>query len=65
MQAENISFKQCSNAFLKCSNPNRLQELADSLTAHDLLCNGSRLLPSCRAVFLRLSPLGAEGYATV
>ncbi len=25
MQAENISFKQCStNAFLKCSNPNRL-----------------------------------------
>jgi hypothetical protein len=44
MQAENISFKQCSNAFLKCSNPNRLQELADSLTAHDLLTCGQKWL---------------------
>ena len=44
MQAENISFKQCSNAFLKCSNPTRLQELADSLTAHDLLTCGQKWL---------------------
>jgi hypothetical protein len=31
--SEGIDFKECSNAFLKCSHPGELQELADSLTA--------------------------------
>ena len=29
---EGIDFQQCTNAFLRCANPKRLQELADSLT---------------------------------
>jgi hypothetical protein len=29
MRSEGIDFKQCSNAFLKCSHPQKLQELAD------------------------------------
>jgi hypothetical protein len=33
MLSEGIDFKQCSNAFLKCSDPGKFQELADSLTA--------------------------------
>ena len=37
LQQENIDFQQTTNAFLRCSDPKRLQELADSLTAHDLL----------------------------
>lgn len=37
MREEGIAFQQCSNAFLKCGNPKRLQQLADSLTAKDLL----------------------------
>jgi len=37
MSQQGIDFRQCSNAFLKCSQPQKLQELADSLTAHDLL----------------------------
>jgi hypothetical protein len=37
MRQENIDFQQCKNAFLRCSNPERLQELADSLTSRDLL----------------------------
>jgi hypothetical protein len=37
MTAEGIDFQQCTNAFLKCGNPARLQELADSLNPQDLL----------------------------
>ncbi len=37
MKEEGIDFQQCTNAFLKCGNPARLQELADSLATHDLL----------------------------
>jgi hypothetical protein len=37
MRQESIDFQQCKNAFLRCSNPERLQELADSLTTRDLL----------------------------
>jgi hypothetical protein len=37
LQEQGIDFQQCANAFLKCSNPGRLQELADSLSALDLL----------------------------
>jgi hypothetical protein len=37
MREEGIDYQQCTNAFLRCGNPARLQELADSLTAKDLL----------------------------
>jgi hypothetical protein len=30
MLSEGVGFEQCSNAFLKCSHPHKLQELADS-----------------------------------
>jgi hypothetical protein len=36
MRAEGIHFRQCANAFLTCSDPARLQQLADSLTARDV-----------------------------
>lgn len=36
MQAEGITFRQAGNMFLTCSDPARLQVLADSLTARDL-----------------------------
>src|SRR5882724_11590743 len=44
MHEENIDFQQCTNAFLKCDNPARLQELAVSLTARDLLIGGKKWL---------------------
>src|SRR5260221_1724806 len=44
MREEGINFRQCSNAFLRCSRPHKLQELADSLTAHDLLSCGQKWL---------------------
>jgi hypothetical protein len=44
MRDEGIDFQQCTNAFLKCGNPTRLQELADSLTAQDLLKCGQKWL---------------------
>ena len=37
MIEEGIDFHQTTNAFLKCSNPARLQELADSLNPRDLV----------------------------
>jgi hypothetical protein len=36
LAAEGIAFRQCSNAFLTCRDPVRLQQLADSLTPHHL-----------------------------
>jgi len=44
MREAAIDFRQCSNAFLRCSQPQKLQELADSLTAHDLLSCGQKWL---------------------
>src|SRR5229473_3604607 len=44
MGEEKIDFQQCTNAFLKCGNQKRLQELADSLTAKDLLTCGQKWL---------------------
>jgi hypothetical protein len=44
MREEGIDFQQCTNAFLKCGNPGRLQELADSLTPQDLLRCGQKWL---------------------
>ena len=54
MRAEGIDFEQCSNAFLKCSHPQRLQELADSLSAHDLLSCGQKWL-ACLTPFFKES----------
>ena len=44
MREEGIDFQQCTNAFLKCSDPARLQELADSLATQDLLKCGQKWL---------------------
>ena len=44
MRSEGIDFEQRSNAFLKCSHPRKLQEMADSLTARDLLSCGQKWL---------------------
>jgi hypothetical protein len=42
MRTEGIDFKQCSNAFLKCSHPQKLRQLADCLTAHDpMICSAA------------------------
>ena len=44
MAEEGIDFQHSPNAFLRCGNPARLQELADSLTARDLLQCGQKWL---------------------
>jgi hypothetical protein len=44
MRENGIQFKQCSNAFLKCAAPDRLQQLADSLTPRDLVTCGQKRL---------------------
>src|SRR5271155_3255489 len=53
MREEDLDFQQCSNAFLRCSTPERLQELADTLTAEDLSSCGQKWLA-------RLPPLFCE-----
>ena len=53
MKQAGIRFAQSGNAFRRCSNPAALQEIADSLTAKDLLRCGhkwlKRLIPFFRA----------------
>ena len=44
LRENGIRFKQCSNAFLKCAAPDRLQELADALTPRDLVTCGQKWL---------------------
>jgi hypothetical protein len=44
MREQGIGFKQLTNAFLRCSAPDRLQELADSLTPRDLVTCGQKWL---------------------
>ena len=44
MREQGIDFQQSSNAFPRCGNPARLQELADSLTARDILQCGQKWL---------------------
>ena len=44
MREQGIRFKQLTNAFLRCSAPDRLQELADSLTPRDLVTCGQKWL---------------------
>jgi hypothetical protein len=51
MREEGIDFQQCTNAFLRCANPVRLQELADSLSARDLLTCGQKWLATFTPFF--------------
>jgi len=51
MREEDIDFQQCTNAFLKCGNPTRLQELANSLTARDILNCGQKWLATFTPFF--------------
>jgi hypothetical protein len=51
LREENIDFGKSSNAFLKCGNFERLQELADSLTARDLLTCGQKWLATFTPFF--------------
>jgi hypothetical protein len=44
MREEGINFKQCGNAFTKCSTPERLQQLADSLDPRELSTCGQKWL---------------------
>jgi len=44
MREEGIGFQHCSNAFLKCAEPDRLQALADQLTPGDLVSCGQKWL---------------------
>jgi hypothetical protein len=51
MREEGIDFKQSTNAFLQCGNPERLQELADSLTTQDLQRCGQKWLAAFTPFF--------------
>jgi hypothetical protein len=42
MRHEGIRFRQCANAFVRCSDPKRLQQLADSLLPYDLIRCGQK-----------------------
>ncbi len=42
LRQRRIRFQQCANAFLRCSDPETLQELADSLTPRDLIACGQK-----------------------
>ena len=44
MREEGIDFRQCANAFMRCAEPQRLQELADELTPRDLASCGQKWL---------------------
>ena len=44
MREEGIDFRQSANAFMGCADPERLQELADELTPHDLVRCGQKWL---------------------
>ena len=51
LREEGIDFQQPSNLFLKCGNPQRLQELPDSLTSQDLLTCGQKWLTAFTPFF--------------
>jgi hypothetical protein len=51
MRAEGVAFRQCGNAFLTCSDPVRLQELADALTPRDLDRCGQKWLRALTPFF--------------
>ena len=51
MREEGLRFQQCKNAFLRCSDPESLQQLADSLTAKDLITCGQKWLAQLTPLF--------------
>jgi hypothetical protein len=51
LREERIPFQQCSNAFLNCANPQRLQQLADSLSSRDLLICAQKWLAAFTPFF--------------
>jgi hypothetical protein len=51
MREVDLDFQQCSNAFLRCSTPERLQDLADTLTVEDLSSCGQKWLARCTPFF--------------
>lgn len=51
MRERGIRFQQCANAFLQGSDPEALQQLADSLTAQDLIACGQKWLASLTPFF--------------
>jgi len=51
LAAEGIPVRQCGNAFLSCSDPARLQALADSLTGRDLERCGQKWLRALTPFF--------------
>ena len=44
MKERGIRFKQCANAFLRCSDPEVLQQLSDSLLPYDVIACGQKWL---------------------
>jgi len=44
MKERGIRFKQCANAFLRCSDPEALQQLSDSLLPYDVIACGQKWL---------------------
>jgi hypothetical protein len=51
MKEQGLHFEQRANAFLRCSHPEKLQELADSLTPRDLLRCGQKWLATLTPFF--------------
>ena len=54
MKERGIRFKQCSNAFLRCSDPEALEQLSDSLLPYDVIACGQKWLAY-------LTPFFSEG----
>jgi hypothetical protein len=44
LQDQDLRFQLCANAIVRCSAPEILQRIADSLTAHDLIACGQKWL---------------------
>jgi hypothetical protein len=59
LRAEDIDFQQCANAFLRCRAPERLQELADALTARDPASCGEKWLARFTPFFTPRERTGA------
>jgi hypothetical protein len=51
LREQQLLFQQCSNAFLNCADPKRLQQLADSLTSRDLLTCAQKWLAAFTPFF--------------
>lgn len=60
LRQEGIQFQQCSNAFLNCNDPKRLQELADSLTSRDLLTCAHKWLAAFTPFFTDQDQAGCQ-----